>query len=635
MKSLAFASLICLSGALATQPLDVDVDALPFEPRERPLEGLVITVDAGHGGSSFSPGYSGSARGVNSGVVEGDLNMLVAGELLHLLRRGGADVALTRQDDRKVTLGDTGRAEELGARVRFAERRRSHLFLALHHNAVGRETADGVVVMIWPTDAAGQDQPLERAFADALREAVEAQVHHTERFDHYINLHPLVASSEIPSAVVEFGFLTNPEFDAWVSQPGSHVPEAIGVYNGVVRMWQEHRAELEALRDRLFPRRGGAEAGDPAPFRRVRPGLDRIAARLWPFEHPPQTAAEAEYLIEAYKRSTLSDTTFFLLDAHVEGNPSRGWRLTGRANHPDVLVAAGELLEAAGCRPLSNELRLVPGERVGERRHGIVQIPMALTFEEPGDRGVQMTQLLLGERVWLLDEIDDPPSLLVHAADGYIGWVRPDAVMRLTAEEITPWETARRARVIRDYLANDFRIPAGATLPIVALGEETATLRLPMGVRATEGREEVTVPLDHLRLPSDPPPGRVAAETAVRYLTVPYIFGGRSALGMDCSGLVGLAYQTAGLRLPRDARQQVLVGELVGTPWRLGPLQPGDILFFADQTGRITHTGLSLGGLRFVHESPPHVHVSSLDPDDPLYEASWASHFAFARRPLE
>jgi hypothetical protein len=102
--------------------------AQPFFPEGRPLEGLIITLDPGHGGSAHQPGYSGSARGVNSGVVEGDLNMLVAGHLRHHLVNAGAKVYMTRWDDRKVTPGDSQRAEELGARTRVAVEGRSHLF---------------------------------------------------------------------------------------------------------------------------------------------------------------------------------------------------------------------------------------------------------------------------------------------------------------------------------------------------------------------------------------------------------------------------------------------------------------------------------------------------------------------------
>lgn len=629
------AGLASLAGA-AVIPLDAEI---PYEPAEgsRPLRGLTITIDPGHGGSSHTEGYSGSARGIRSRVVEGDLNSLVASQLYHYLRRGGAQVHLTRRDDQRVTFTGTGRSEELGARVEQAVDSRSHLFLALHHNSAPRRTADGVVVLIWPTDSQGQDQPLERAFADILREEVEAQVHHREEFPHYLSEHPLVMFSDIPSAVIEFGFLSNPEFDAWVSQPGAHRAEARGVYNAIVRMWREHGDELEALRTRLFPRGEDEVAEDgepPMSERRARRDASRLVRSYWPSDEPPQTARELQFILDAYRRSALSDATTFRFDVRVEGGPG-AWRVSGSVNHPRLRDVPARLLAAVGCSPEVDGVRLLPAASLGAERYGVCAIPMALTYPEPYDRGTVQTQLLLGDRVYLLDEDEDRRHFLLMAPDGYLGWVRQEAIRRMDAAEFTSWSLAPRARVVRETMVDDFRVPAGSALPVLGNDGTRVRLRIPRAVRASASTEAVMVPLVSVNLPSQPSPGFVAAQTAITALTVPYVFGGRSMLGLDCSGLVGNAYLTAGLRLPRDARQQMLVGEIVATPWYFGDLRPGDILFFIDGMGHVTHVGLSLGGSRFIHESPPEVQVSSFDPGDPLYAPNWAAAFCFARRPLD
>jgi N-acetylmuramoyl-L-alanine amidase/cell wall-associated NlpC family hydrolase len=611
----------------------------PFTPAGRPLEGLVITLDPGHGGAAWAEGYAGGVRGPGTGLVEGDLNMLIAAHLQHHLKRAGATVHMTRWDDRKVTLGDTDRQTELAARVGLASRTRSHLLLSIHLAADASFTRTGVLVLSRPPESAHVDPALLHSLAECLRDEVQKLVPCDEPLPPWIGDHPLLTPSDVPALVVEIGFLSSPGFEAWIAERGRFRAAAIGLFNGIVRLWQSHRTELDTLRCRLFPdltTSKPAAAWGPRPpdaavenFARVR----KHVRRIWFLDRPPATPTEAEWLIEQYVRRVITDHTFCYVRTRVE-KVADSWVVCGAANHPHLKKAVGSVLEAAGCQPVRNEIELLPSERLGEARFGVVRVPMALIWAEPPELGGAQTQLLLGERLFLLDITPDEAHLLVHAGEGYIGWVHRDAVLRMTAEQFAAWENARTAVVTRDCLVDDFRVPAGAFLPLVSEGPEGVQLRLPTGVRATSGRDVVTLPRAHVRLPPAVPAGLEAAQTAVEYLTTPYVFAGRSRLGLDCSGLTGVSYAAVGLVLPRDARQQVLVGRLVGTAWHRTALQPGDLLFFCDESGFVFHTGLSLGGARFIHSAPPEVQVSSLDPADPLYHAEWAKAFAFARRPL-
>ncbi|MEP0844478.1 MAG: C40 family peptidase, partial [Phycisphaerae bacterium] len=427
-------------------------------------------------------------------------------------------------------------------------------------------------------------------------------------------------------------------FDAWVSRRGSHRQEALGVYNGIVRMWREHRGELEALRTSLFPASGPGAASRPAMTAWT--WMDEAVARrtnlhrtLWPFERPPASADEIEWVADQYRRRVVSDATCFYLKTDVEKD-GPGWRLRAATSHPRLLAALRRVLERLECGPIQVEMTALPSDRLGRRRFGVTRMPMALVRSRPDEAAGADTQLLLGDRVFLLDETADGAYLLLHAADGYVGWVRADAVLRMEAAEFGEWERAPRATLLKDVLLDDFRLPAGARLPLIELGPQGAKLRLPAPVAATRGQAAAVTACSNLQIPPEASPGRSAALAAVEFLTTPYVFGGRSRLGLDCSGLTGIAYATVGLSLPRDARQQVMVGQLSALPWHLAGLEPGDLLFFCDETGRVSHTGVSLGGSRFIHASPPEVQVSSLDPADPLYSARWRERFALARRPL-
>ncbi len=121
--------------------------------------------------------------------------------------------------------------------------------------------------------------------------------------------------------------------------------------------------------------------------------------------------------------------------------------------------------------------------------------------------------------------------------------------------------------------------------------------------------------------------GQAIVATAQRYLGVPYVYGGTTPAGWDCSGFVGYVYQqAAGISLPRTAAQQYRVGAAIP----VGQEQPGDIVFFSDTFGPgITHDGIAIGNGQFIHaRSEGYGTVISS-----LTDAYWSQHYVGARRP--
>ena len=91
-------------------------------------------------------------------------------------------------------------------------------------------------------------------------------------------------------------------------------------------------------------------------------------------------------------------------------------------------------------------------------------------------------------------------------------------------------------------------------------------------------------------------------DTARSYLGVPYLFGGTTERGFDCSGLTGAVYQLNGLRLPRNSQDQFEAG----TPVDLSQARPGDLLIFATKApGRVSHVGMYVGRGTFIHAPSP------------------------------
>ena len=124
---------------------------------------------------------------------------------------------------------------------------------------------------------------------------------------------------------------------------------------------------------------------------------------------------------------------------------------------------------------------------------------------------------------------------------------------------------------------------------------------------------------------------QAAVAHARRYLGTPYLWGGVTVDGADCSGFVQVCWRAAGCDIPRDAGPQFeALPYLVGR----GELLPGDLLFFG-RGGAITHVALSLGGERFIHAkgSPEsRVLINSFDPRDADYSPTLAAIYMGARR---
>ena len=133
----------------------------------------------------------------------------------------------------------------------------------------------------------------------------------------------------------------------------------------------------------------------------------------------------------------------------------------------------------------------------------------------------------------------------------------------------------------------------------------------------------------------------IAIETAAKTLIgVPYLWGGTSTKGMDCSGFTKMVYLMNGFIIPRDASQQVNAGKTVDENLKFEGLKKGDLLFFgtpatADKKQRTTHVGIWLGNEKgeFIHASG-NVHISSINEDQPNYDAFNKNRYLGSKRYL-
>lgn len=205
------------------------------------------------------------------------------------------------------------------------------------------------------------------------------------------------------------------------------------------------------------------------------------------------------------------------------------------------------------------------------------------------------TEALKGERVTVYETTDEGWCWGQLAADGYVGWMPANALAMPSAEP-----TMRvRALSTLVFPAPDIKTPPVEWLP---LGARIAVERSegPFAVTAQGG----FVPAQHLA-PLDAVEGDYVA-VAERFLDVPYLWGGKTHLGIDCSGLLQVAAVACGIACPRDSdMQEQAFGNPVSVPGALSMPQRGDVIFWP------RHVALVRDRKTVIHANAHHMQVAT------------------------
>lgn len=216
--------------------------------------------------------------------------------------------------------------------------------------------------------------------------------------------------------------------------------------------------------------------------------------------------------------------------------------------------------------------------------------------------------------------------------EGYSGWTTEQNIVLLTEEAMEQWRQAERL-IVRDYFALVTMAPADGAevLSDCVMGNILVQDNTPekngfTPVMLPDGRKgyvpsESVASLSKWMEAAAEPSGEDIVATARQFLGFPYLWGGLSPKGMDCSGLVKLSYFLNGIILLRDASQQIDTGEALDFSDVRNNLHPGDLVFFGrsatDTRGRsVSHVGISMGNGMMIHSSL-RVRVNSLLPERP------------------
>lgn len=223
--------------------------------------------------------------------------------------------------------------------------------------------------------------------------------------------------------------------------------------------------------------------------------------------------------------------------------------------------------------------------------HGIAGLSVINVRIEPSHRSETVTQLLFGETMEILESQNDWIRIRC-AYDGYEGWMLQSQQMPLSLAEF------QELNRIKSHLCFDlvqimvnqnsiYSIVLGSNLPWF-WGN---TCRIGNNNYVFDG---------NAKLPDHSSGSQVIVENAFMYLNTPYLWGGRSPFGIDCSGFTQMVFKLSGLKLKRDAWMQSEQGDNINL---LDEARPGDLAFFDNEEGRITHVGILTAKNKIIHAS--------------------------------
>lgn len=328
----------------------------------------------------------------------------------------------------------------------------------------------------------------------------------------------------------------------------------------------------------------------------------------------------------------------------IEAKPGNGgWVLTGETNLPEAKAALKDSLSTLDVS-VTDSITVLPETELGDKTYAIVNNSVANIRSEPSHPAQLVTQATLGMPLEVLKKRGS--WYLVQTPDDYLGWVDYGGLHRMTKQMYEKW-TSQSKMIFLDTYGFAYDEPAksaskvsdlvsGSILNVEGTTNDFYKVSYPDGRTGYVSREEARS-FEDWKTSVEASQKRLV-ETAKSMEGAPYLWGGTSSKGMDCSGFTKTIYFMSGWILPRDASQQVRAGKKISTENGFGNLQPGDLLFFGEPATKsddrdVVHVGMWIGNNEFIH-SAGRVKISSVDPQAENYDEYNLNRFLEARRYL-
>ena len=360
---------------------------------------------------------------------------------------------------------------------------------------------------------------------------------------------------------------------------------------------------------------------------------------------PKRSVADSSVtqIIDSFTQRFAPDkrTAIFQIDAFRKENQLV---LTGKTNLIEAKNALINRLKAGNTIVL-DEIKTLPEAELEDKIYGLVEVSVCNIRYSPRHSGELASQALMGTPVKILER-EDNGWLLIQTPDNYIAWVDRGAITTIKKEQLKQWQNSPKLIYTRSYGSayseaniNSETISdlvAGCIIELKSEKDGFYEVLFPDNRKGFIAKNEANLYNKWLS-------GINATEenldkTSKRLMGVPYLWGGTSFKGVDCSGFTKTVYFLNGIMLPRDASQQVMVGETVDKTGNWSNLKTGDLLFFGekreDGSERVVHVAMWLGNGEFIHASDK-VSINSMNSSAPNYDAYNFKRYLRAKRILK
>ncbi|WP_298765194.1 C40 family peptidase [uncultured Polaribacter sp.] len=294
-----------------------------------------------------------------------------------------------------------------------------------------------------------------------------------------------------------------------------------------------------------------------------------------------------------------------------------------------------------------DKIRVLPDEIIGDKMYAVARNSVINIRSKPKHSAELGTQGLLGMSLRVLDKEGD--FYRIQTPDNYISWVDKGGITKMNKKEFDAWKNSKKVIFTKNFgfvyadkneesnIISD--ISLGGLLQYLSEDTSFYAVKYPDNrtgfVKKSEGLLYDNW-LNNLAYNKNN-----IEKTAKAMQGFPYLWGGTSAKGMDCSGFTKMVYLMNGFVIPRDASQQINAGKKVDLKLGFSDLQKGDLLFFgkkatSEKKQRVTHVGIWLGNGKqeFIHASG-NVHISSMDKTQPNYDEFNKNRYLGSKRYLD